>query len=127
MIFDTDVLIWVTRGNEKAKILVDTETDRKISAVTYMELVQGARNRAELNAIEKFLKSYEFKILNITEDISKAAMAYVKKFVLSDSMEMPDALISATCVINKEQLYTANYKHYKCIENLELNVFKVEE
>lgn len=125
MIFDTDVLIWVTRGNERAKNLVESTFDKKISAVTYMELMQGARNKVELAAIEKFLTDSNFKILNITESITKSAISFVREFTLSDSMEMPDALIAATCISEKESLCTANYKHYKCIENLKINVFKV--
>ncbi|MYE87962.1 type II toxin-antitoxin system VapC family toxin, partial [Candidatus Poribacteria bacterium] len=48
MIFDTDVVIWVFRGHEGAAKLVESIDDRQISIVTYMEFIQGARNRQEL-------------------------------------------------------------------------------
>ena len=51
MLFDTDVVIWVLRGNAKAARVIDAEPDRAMSIVTYMELVQGARSRQELRQI----------------------------------------------------------------------------
>ena len=45
MIFDTDVMIWAFRGNEKALDAIDNAPSRAISAVTYMELLQGVRNK----------------------------------------------------------------------------------
>ena len=48
MIFDTDVMIWAFRGNGKALDAIDEATTRSISSVTYMELLQGVRNKAEM-------------------------------------------------------------------------------
>jgi len=42
MIFDTDILIWVQRGNEKAARLIEKTEDRYLSIQSYMELLQGA-------------------------------------------------------------------------------------
>ena len=39
MIFDTDVMIWFLRGNEKAVDLVEKSMPFSISIVTYMELL----------------------------------------------------------------------------------------
>ena len=43
MLFDTDVLIWAFRGSKKAAKEIDDDDSRFISAVNYMELMQGAR------------------------------------------------------------------------------------
>ena len=53
MIFDTDVLLWAFRGNDYAIAAIDGEADRKISAVTYMELMKGARNKSEFREIKR--------------------------------------------------------------------------
>jgi len=53
LIIDTDVLIWDLRGNQKAKALIHDSNPFKISVVTYIELVQGMRNKTEL---VKFIK-----------------------------------------------------------------------
>ncbi len=42
---DTDVLIWYLRGNEKAYKLIHSLNHFCISSITYMELVQGMRNK----------------------------------------------------------------------------------
>ncbi len=55
MLFDTDVLIWVLRGNAKAAGAVDDADTRCLCVVAYMELLQGARNKAEVRAIKAFL------------------------------------------------------------------------
>ena len=42
MIFDTDVMIWAFRGNDKALDAIDRAVMRSISAVTYMELLKSS-------------------------------------------------------------------------------------
>ena len=126
MIFDTDVLIWFFRGNEKAKKIVRENMSFSISAVSYMELLQGALNKQELLGIKKFIKQSKTSIITINDEITHLAMEYVENYALSDSMELADALIAAASVVNDETLCTANGKHYKCIPELQMSVFKVE-
>ena len=45
MLIDTDVLVWYMRGNERAKRVIKNSDGFSISVVTYMELVQGLRNK----------------------------------------------------------------------------------
>ena len=66
MIIDTDVLIWYMRGNEKAFEIIENQHNFFISVVTYMELVQGMRNKNELNELRKALRIWNGKILYIT-------------------------------------------------------------
>jgi len=55
MIVDTDVRIWYLRGRREAAAVLDTYNWVRLSAVTYMELVQGMRNAGELRALRKTL------------------------------------------------------------------------
>jgi len=48
MLIDTDVLIWYLRGNQKAYKLIENLNGFYISVVSYIELVQGMRNKQEL-------------------------------------------------------------------------------
>lgn len=126
MIFDSDVLIWAFRGKDSASQLLLSAQSISISAVTYMELIQGVLNKQELLQIKKFLKIFDMKILDITPEITHRAMEYVENYALSDSMELADALIAATAVENSEPLCTANIKHYKYVSELHMEAFKVE-
>ncbi|MBO4321148.1 MAG: type II toxin-antitoxin system VapC family toxin [Treponema sp.] len=127
MIFDTDVLIWAFKKNKNAMQLLYETEGIFISAVTHMELLQGALNKQELSQIKKFLKAFGIQTLYITPEITKRAMDYVENYALSDSMQLADALIAATAIENEETLCTANVKHYKCIHTLNLNMLKVTE
>jgi len=45
MLIDTDVLIWYLKGNENAYQVIENSSNFFISVMTYMELVQGMRNK----------------------------------------------------------------------------------
>ena len=126
MIFDSDVLVWFFRGNENAKTIVRKNIPFSISAVSYMELLQGSLNKQELLGIKKFLEKSKTKIIPMNEEITRRAMEYVENYALSDSMELADALIAATAIENNETLCTANGKHYKCVPDLKMDLFKVD-
>jgi len=124
MLFDTDVLIWFMRGNEKAAKLVDGTENRRISVITYMELLQGARNRQEIKTIKSFLSDFSFLTLPLSENIGHRAMIYVEAYGLEVGMYIADALIAATAVENGVPLTTANQRHYKAIRDLDMKVFR---
>ncbi|MDE2697748.1 MAG: type II toxin-antitoxin system VapC family toxin, partial [Gemmatimonadota bacterium] len=98
MIFDTDVVIWVFRGHEGAAKLVESIDDRQISIVTYMEFIQGARNRQELKKIKDFLTDQAFQTLPLTENIGHRASVYMEEYTLKTALYMADALIAATAI-----------------------------
>lgn len=112
------------RGNKKARDILEANKGFSVSAVTYMELVQGMRNKTELVALRKALKYWNTIILHITEEISNKAMFYVEQYYLSDSVQLADALVGATAVSNGLSLLTGNAKHYKIIKEIDLEGFK---
>ena len=124
MLFDTDVLIWVLRGNAKAAQAVDDCDRRLLSVVTYMELLQGARNKAEIRAIKAFLADSRFTAIPLSENIGHRASIYMEEYVLADSMSMADALIAATAIESTQSLLSGNSKHYKAIQELNLKRFR---
>jgi len=124
MILDTDVLIWYMRGNNKAYELIENLPSFFISVITYMELVQGMRNKNELNELRKALRIWNTKILYVTEDISSKAMFLMERHYLSHSLEIADSIIAATSITNALPLLTGNEKHYKIIKDLELKLFR---
>ena len=126
MLVDTDIIIWYMRGNQKAYEILNKNRGFKISVVTYMELVQGMRNKQELTLLRKALKNWETKIIYITEEISSKAMFYVEQHCLSHSVQLADALIGATAVAHGEILVTGNVKHYKIVKEINLTKFVPE-
>ena len=65
MIVDTDILIWFLRGRSEAARFLDTCDPVLLSAVTYMELVQGMRNARELQILRRTLKLKEAELENL--------------------------------------------------------------
>ena len=123
MIIDTDVLIWHLRGNEKARDLIHKSIPFSISVVTYIELIQGMRDKKEMNSLIKQLAKWNVDIIQINQDISTRAMIYVENYHHSSAMELADALIAATSINNSEVLITGNEKHYKIIPNIQIKKF----
>ena len=124
MLFDTDVLIWCFRGVSKAAKAIDDDAAPNISIVTYMELVQGARDKKELKSITSFLAEMGILVLPLTENIGHRASIYMEEHALKNGMAMADALIAATAVERALTLCTGNGKHFQVIGDLELNVYK---
>lgn len=121
---DTDVLIWYMRGNSKANKVIEKLNGFFISVITYMELVQGMRNKRELTLLRSALRKWNAKVLYINEDISAKAMFLVEQHYLRNSLVVADALIASTAISNGVKLLTGNTKHYKIIKNIELERFK---
>jgi len=124
MLIDTDVLIWYLKGNDKAYKTIESSNSFFISVVTYMELVQGMRNKKELNSLRKALHIWNAQILYISEEISAKAMFYFEQHFLSHSMQLADALIGATAIAYGNPILTENDKHYKVLRNLEIKRFR---
>ena len=124
MIIDTDVFIWFLKGNENAKNIIYKNMPFSISVITYMEIVQGMRNKEELKIFIKYLKQWSVNTIQIDQDISSRAMFLVEDYFLSHSMELADALIASTSIESKEAILTANDKHYKFIPNIQIEIFR---
>jgi predicted nucleic acid-binding protein len=124
MLVDTDALIWYLKGNLNAQSEINALSEINISVVSYIELVQRMRNKQELICLRKALRVWNAKIAYITEDISAKAMFYVEQYYLSHSLQLANALISATAVVNGFDVLTANVKHYRFLKDVSLKEFK---
>ena len=124
MLFDTDILIWALRGNSKAARLIDRTDALYLSVVSYLELLQGALNRAELLAIKTFLKGLDFQMVPLEENIGHRATIYMEQHSLQTDLCPADALIAATATENALPLATGNKKHFSVIRELEIVLFR---
>ena len=123
MIFDTDVMIWAERGNEKAIETIGDASERAISVYTYMELLQGCRNSAECQAVKEFLSEGVFQVLPLTENIGHRALIYVEEYGRVSGLRAEDAVIAATAVENGFMLVSGNQKHFKSVRELKFRRF----
>ena len=124
MIIDTDVLIWYMKGNKNAYKTIEDSKNFFISVVTYMELVQGMRDKNELNKLRRALHAWNSKILYISEEISVKAMFFLEQHYLSHSIQLADALIGATAISHGLPILTGNDKHYKILKDLQTKKFR---
>jgi predicted nucleic acid-binding protein len=124
MVFDTDVLIWFLRGSAKAARAIDAADQRIISVVTYMELIQGARDKREIRGIKAYLADLHFGTLPLSENIGHRASIYMEEYGLASSLNMADALIAATAIESKEALLTGNVRHFRAIKELQCRPFR---
>ena len=124
MVIDTDVLIWYMKGNKNAFKIIEDSKNFFISVVTYMELVQGMRDKNELNKLRRALHVWNSKILYISEEISVKAMFFVEQHYLSHFIQLADALIGATAISHGLPILTGNDKHYKILKDLQTKKFR---
>lgn len=124
MIFDTDIIIWIQRGNQKAAELVDSDDERCISIISYMELLQNAHNKQQQIVIGNYIKEMDFTILPLSENIGHRASIYVEEYSLSHGISAADALIAATAIENNQVLVSGNSKHYKPVYDLDFKRFQ---
>jgi len=124
MIFDTDVLVWASRGSLRAARTIDAAADRALSIVSFMELIQGARSKLEARQIRQSLRQLQFRILPLSESIGATAAATVEQYALAPGIQPADALIGATAIETDHPLCTANVKHFRPIGALSPVAFR---
>jgi predicted nucleic acid-binding protein len=103
---------------------IEHDPSPAVSVITYMELVQGARDKKEMKAISSFLADMNIPVLPLTENIGHRASIYLEEHALKDGMAMADALIAATATERSLSLCTGNAKHFKVINDLGLSIFR---
>jgi predicted nucleic acid-binding protein len=124
MIFDTDVLVWASRGNLRAARTIDAVTDRALSIVSLMELLQCARSKLESRQIRQSLRQLRFRVLPLSEPIGATAAAIVEQHALAHGIQLADALIAATAIEADQPICTANVKHFRPVGALSRVAFR---
>jgi len=120
---DTNIFIHWFAGNININNILINQIGLKyvgMPAIVYMELLQGMGNKDELNIMQKRIS--KFHIFEITKNISLRTREFIKKYSLSNSLQIPDALIAATAVEYNLELFTYNLKDFKYIP--EIKIFK---
>ena len=123
MLVDTDVLIWHLRGYPQATRRLDELGTLTLSAVTYLEILQGMRNKAELVAVKKMLQHRAATLLPVSDTITRRAIELMESLALNHGLQMGDALIAATAIEHQLPVLTANVKHLGAVMELKVEAF----
>jgi predicted nucleic acid-binding protein len=124
MIFDSDVVIWASRGDSEAAVWIDAASEPGMSIVTLMEVLQGTRSTAEMRQTRQLIRALQFRVLPLTEAIGDAAVALIEEHALANGLQLADALIAATALDAGEVLATGNARHFRAIRRLEVKAFR---
>jgi predicted nucleic acid-binding protein len=125
LLVDTDVLIWHLRGYPQATLQLDALPQLVMSCVSYFEILQGIRSKAELQAVKKMLAQRQAQVMPLTPAITELAGIFLETLTLSHGLGMGDALIAATALEHKHGVLTANTKHFRAMSGLRLEEFAI--
>lgn len=82
----------------------------------------GCSNKKDFVALQRFLS--DFKIIQLTSEISNKTVELFKKYRLSHGVLIPDMLIAATALVTDVTLCSKNKKDFQFIEGLKLRVYE---
>lgn len=119
------MLIWHLRGYAQATRRLDQLERLTLSAVSYLEVLQGMRSKAELSAVNKMLERRSATVLPLTEAITRQAIALMEALTLSHGLQMGDALIAATALEHRLPILTCNVRHFAAVEHLLIEGFSI--
>ena len=117
---DTNVLIaWLKGDEETIEILQKIGLENLlIPSITFMELIQGTRNKNELLKLKRKIKNYN--IIHFNDITSRLAINLAEKYYLSHGLLIPDAIIAATAITFNFKLFTYNLKDFKFLPEIQL-------
>jgi len=99
-------------------------TERRISAISYLELLYGCRDKLQLRQLVEHVSTKYSETLPVSETITSSALQIMERFALSHRPEATDVLIAATALNRGEVVATANVKHFDFIPGLTVKPFR---
>ena len=117
-LLDTNIIVDTLRKLPAAVQYADSRGDWSYSVVCKMELIAGARNQKEVDALDKYLR--DFTEIALSEEIGTKGCEIMARYAKANGMDPLDALIAAAAITSGLKLATQNDKHFRNIEGLEL-------
>jgi predicted nucleic acid-binding protein len=105
-LFDTNILIDYLNGVDAARVECERHTQRLVSVVTWMEMLAGARNAAEEDVIDLFLR--DFRIVELTRAIARGAVDIRR----AHKIRLPDAIVWSSARVESALLITRDTKDF---------------
>jgi len=92
-LIDTNIFIAILKGDVKLKSFIES-LDCAIDTTVYAELIQGSKNKAEVQKIEKYLTRFE--LVHFDYAISQKTLELIRTYSKSHNLMFGDAIIAAT-------------------------------
>jgi predicted nucleic acid-binding protein len=120
VICDTNIFISAFNGIENAMEILERIGYNEVlmSSVTVMELYRGMKNKDQMAQMAKRIKDYN--VVDFNEAISERSVELMRHYKLSHNLDIPDAIIAATCIVFDIPLFTYNIKDFKFIPGINL-------
>ena len=114
VLVDSDILIEVSRGRNADVVskwidLSNADAAVLYSPVSVAELWAGAR-ASEYDVLDNLFRA--LTCTPIDEEAGRQAGVYLRQYRRSHGVEVADALIAASAVANRAELWTRNRRHY---------------
>jgi len=118
ILVDTDVMIDLLREYPPVVAWLDFLGEEEIilPGFVVMELIQGCRNKAEQEKLERELGAYS--VAWPSSEMCDEALSVFARYHLSHGLGIFDTLIGQMAVALNLPLYTFNQKHYAAIPKL---------
>ena len=110
---DTSVLVDLSRGDTRSQAWSLAQKDNLLGlhVVVSMELAEGARDKDELERVNRMLSRYD--LVYLTPPDCVWAVEQHRVFHLSHGVGLLDALIASSAVRLNIPIYTHNLRHFE--------------
>lgn len=110
---DTDVLIWVLRGDEKYKELLQTIKKQGSLCISTITIAEIYKNIYPSEMVKTGEILNEFQTYHVSESIAKQAGLYWQQYSKKlKNLSLTDCMIAATANIHNLILLSLNTKHF---------------
>jgi len=118
VLIDSNIIIYLSRGDISAELLLFKEDIFAISVISYMEVLgYNFKSEDEENFVKDLMNCFE--IIYIDYEISQKVIDLRKKYTI----KLPDAIICASAIVNDAILVT-NDTDMNIIKELKLYSIK---
>lgn len=120
VIFDTNILIELQRGNLEVRKQIETLPPGifYLSTISAAEFLAGARDKEHFQRLRKQLDNYT--VLPLTAEISEIFSKIYQDYLFSHRPQIPDMLIAATALYYNLPMLTINKRDFQFINGVDL-------
>jgi predicted nucleic acid-binding protein len=118
IIIDTDVIIWVLRGEKSIRDRIEElASDKNVKLfITPIQITEIYAGLKEKERIDTSLLLETLPCVEINEHVGRLAGEYLNIYRKSHGVTLTDAMVGACAKINGLKLWTLNRKHYPMLE-----------